>query len=101
MIERHVIDTQGRFRWEIAVCGDDVTASRHLPTADGSIYYTTADFGFGVRDDGRDNCSPYDVIAAYHDHAAEPMDFGELLEAIRDALRDTPETDATPEALPA
>ena len=101
MRERRVIQSMGRFRWELAVCNGDVTASRHLPTADGSIYLTTANFGLGARDAGRDELSPYEVVAAYHDHAIDPPAFPVLLERVREALRDVPSVDVSGEGISA
>ena len=101
MPERRVIHSMGRFRWQLAVCDGDVTASRHLPTADGSIYVTTADFGLGVRDAGRDELSPYEVVAAYHDRASDPPAFPVLLERVREALRAVPDADASNEVVSA
>ncbi len=101
MTDRQIIHSMGdRFRWQLAVVGSDVTTSRHLPTSDGSTYYTTADFGLTTRDAGEDGLSPYQVVARYHDRAADAPAFPELLEATRAALRgETPEaTESTREA---
>ena len=102
MPERRVVHSMGRFCWQLAVCDGDVTASRHLPTADGSTYVTTADFGLGVRDNGQDELSPYQVVAAYHDNASDPPPFHELLDRVRDELADDrPTPDINDEAISA
>ncbi|WP_226043330.1 hypothetical protein [Natrinema sp. DC36] len=80
--ERRVIHSTGRYRWQLAVCGSDVTASRHYPNADGSVYFTTADFGLTTRDMGADNCSPTRVVAAYCKHSRTDA-FDDLLARVR------------------
>lgn len=99
MTDRYVIHSMGRFRWQLAVCGSDVTASRHHPNADGSTFYTTADFGLTTRDPGRDNCSIVCVVSAYRSRSDCAVSSDDLIARVRAAINDGPSIDTTREAI--
>ncbi|QCC57269.1 hypothetical protein [Natrinema thermotolerans] len=88
--DRQLIDSQGpRFRWQLAVCDGDVTAARHLPTADGSTYFTTADFGLTSYDAGEDGCSPERVVSAYCKRVDPDRSYQDLLASVQQTLGET------------
>ena len=92
---RRIIHSMGRNDWQLALCGNDVTASIHSPTVD-SVIITTADFGFTSRDRGKDNRSQEQVVAAYRKRTRCEESFDELLKRVREAI-DNPTKADTPE----
>ena len=99
LLERRVVHSCGRFDWQLAVVGDDVTASIHHPGIE-SIYYTTANFDLGVHEPGDDQLEAIDVVRAYRRNAQVDVGPATLLEAVQEAM-DRPTTDVTPEVSPA
>lgn len=70
MHNRTIVHSCGdRFRWQLAVCGRDVTASRHLTHGDGSIYFTTATFDLDGCELGGDELTSREVVTAYCEHS--------------------------------
>jgi len=89
-----------RFRWQLAVCDGDVTASRHFP-GEPSIYYTTADFGLTARDPGADDLSLARVLAAYQRESDCKASVETLLERVHDVLTSDGQPESTPVGQPA
>ncbi|WP_337653202.1 hypothetical protein [Halomontanus rarus] len=88
---RQIIESRGRFDWQLAVCNDDVTASFHYP-GEPSIYLTTADFGLGYHDPGEDGCEVGHVVSEYRRRSQTETATGKLLERTLAALTDDHET---------
>ncbi len=82
---RQIIHSRGCCDWQLAVCGDDVTASIHRPTGE-SVYYTTATFDIEDGDAGRDGLSTDHVVALYRKHAGYPLSFDDLRERVERAV---------------
>lgn len=94
---RRVIDGGDRFDWQLAVCGSDVTASFHHP-AEESIYYTTADFGINRYSPGDDGLTPRIVVACYRCRSGTDAGYRDLLERVKQALKDDAPTTQRPVA---
>lgn len=84
---RRVIDGGDRYDWQLAVCGDDVTASFHHPSEESS-YYTTADFGINRNTPGDDGLTPEIVVACYRRQSGTDAGYRDLLARVHAALED-------------